>query len=146
MLDIDGAAWTPMMNFDGNLETIQFLRKSVLYAVHHFNPDADVLLIGLGGGRDILAALAFEQRSITGIEINPAIRHVVEERFGDYSGRPYSYPGVDVIIDEGRSRLHHIERTFDIIQLSMIDTLSLNAAGGLVFSENNLYTVEALPR
>lgn len=143
MLDIDGAAWTPMMNFDGNIETIQFLRESVLYAVHHFRPQADVLLIGLGGGRDILAALAFEQRSVTGIEINSAIRHVVEEEYGEYSGRPYTLPGVEVLIDEGRSRLHQIDRTFDVIQLSMIDTLSLNAAGGLVFSENNLYTVEA---
>lgn len=141
ILDIDGAAWTPMMNFDGNLESIQFLRGSILYAVHRLRPDARVLLIGLGGGRDILAARAFGQRSVKGIEINPLMYHVVEERYGDYSGHPYT-TDAEVIIDEARSHLHRLDEEFDIIQLSMIDTLSLNAAGGMVFSENNLYTVE----
>ena len=35
------------------------------------------------------------------------------------------------------------DETFDVIQLSLIDTFALNAAGGFVFSENYLYTVEA---
>jgi spermidine synthase len=143
MLDIDGAAWTPMMNFDGNIESIQFLRDSILYTAHHLKPDARVLLIGLGGGRDILAAKAFGQPYIKGIEINPLMLDVVNRQYGDYSGRPYTLPGVDVSIDEARSRLHRLDDIFDVIQLSLIDTLSLNSAGGVVFSENNLYTVEA---
>lgn len=143
MLDIDGAAWTPMMNYNGDIESIQFLRKSVLYAAHHLNPNSNVLIIGTGGGRDILAALAFEQRSVLGIELNPLMRHMVEERYADYSGQPYSQPKVRVIVDEARSRLHQIDRKFGIIQLSLIDTFSLNAAGGFVFSENNLYTRQA---
>ncbi|MCP6726236.1 hypothetical protein NL526_29685, partial [Klebsiella pneumoniae] len=48
-----------------------------------------------------------------------------------------------MLIDEARSRLSHLDRKFDIIQLSLIDTFSLNAAGGVVFSENYLYTREA---
>jgi SAM-dependent methyltransferase len=144
ILDIDGAAWTPMMNFNGDLGSIQFLRESVLYVAHHLKPAANVLIIGTGGGRDILAALAFGQKSVLGIEINPLMRHLVEDHYGDYSGHPYTHPGVEVIIDEGRSRLSHLDRTFDVLQLSLIDTFSLNAAGGFVFSENYLYTTEAL--
>ncbi len=144
ILDIDGAAWTPMMNWDGNIASIQFLRESVLYLAHHLKLGGDVLIIGTGGGRDILAALAFGQRSVTGIEINPLMRHIVEDRYGDYSGHPYTHAGVQVIIDEGRSRLSHLDRKFDVLQLSLIDTFSLNAAGGFVFSENYLYTTEAL--
>jgi spermidine synthase len=143
MIDIDGAAWTPMMNFNGDVETIQFLRGSVLYAAHHLKPNADVLVIGTGGGRDLLAGLAFRQHSILGIEINPLMKRTVNEWYGDYSGRPYTHPGVDVIIDEARSRLSSLDRRFDVIQLSLIDTFSLNATGGFVFSENYLYTAEA---
>ncbi len=143
MLDIDGAAWTPMMNYDGNLESIQFLRESVLYAAHHIRPNTDVLIIGTGGGRDLLAAAAFEQKTILGIELNPLMREIVQERYGDYSGRPYTLPNTHVVVDEARSRLHQIDREFGIIQLSLIDTFSLNAAGGFVFSENNLYTRQA---
>ncbi len=142
MLDIDGAAWTPMVSFDGDIRSIQFLRDSVLYLAHHVRPQARTLVIGTGGGRDLLAALAFEQPSILGIEINPLMRRMVEEHYGDYSGRPYSHPPVRVVIDEARSRLTSLTDEFDIIQLSLIDTFSMNAAGGFVFSENYLYTTE----
>ena len=143
MVDIDGTAWTPMMRYDGDPASIQFLRDSVLYLAHHVKRDADVLVIGTGGGRDLLAARAFDQRHIFGLELNPLMRHVVEERYGDYSGRPYTSLGAEVVDDEARSRLAKIDQRFDVIQLSLIDTFSLNAAGGVVFSENYLYTVEA---
>lgn len=143
MLDIDGTAWTPMMHYDGDPASIQFLRDSVLYVAHHLKPHADVLVIGTGGGRDLLAARAFDQRSIMGLEINPLMRHVVDEQYGEFSGHPYSGIGATVVDDEARSRLAKVDQRFDVIQLSLIDTFSLNAAGGVVFSENYLYTVEA---
>ncbi|MFT5039368.1 MAG: hypothetical protein ACI8TX_000316 [Hyphomicrobiaceae bacterium] len=143
MLDIDGSAWTPMMEFDGDLESVQFLRGSVLYLVHNLKKDANTLIVGTGGGRDLIAAKAFGQPRVLGIELNPLMEHVVQERYAEWSGRPYTMEGVEVILDEARSRLHQIEEHFDVIQLSLIDTFSLNAAGGFVFSENNLYTTEA---
>ena len=142
MLDIDGAAWTPMMGWNGDPESIQWLRESILYVGHELRQNAKVLVIGTGGGRDLLAAIAYRQPSIMGLEINPAMREIVEEKYADYAGHPYTYPGVEVVIDEARSRLSGVDRKFDILQLSLIDTFSLNAAGGFVFSENYLYTVE----
>lgn len=142
MLDIDGAAWTPMMGWNGDPQQIQFLRDSVLYTAHHIRPNANVLVIGTGGGRDLLAGVAFGQPSILGLEINPAMREIVQDVHGDYTGRPYTAPGVEVRIDEARSALSGVDRKFDILQLSLIDTFSLNSAGGFVFSENFLYTTE----
>jgi hypothetical protein len=143
MIDIDGSAWTPMMRYDGNPASLAFLRDSVLYLAHQLRPATSVLIVGVGGGRDLLAARAFDQLVIVGIELNPLMRHVVDERYGDYSGRPYSSLGAAVVIDEARSRLAGLAQRFGIIQLSLIDTFALNAAGGVVFSENYLYTVEA---
>jgi hypothetical protein len=71
------------------------------------------------------------------------MQHIVQERFGDYSGRPYTLPGVKVILGEGRSMLAGLPDTFDVIQLSLVDTFAAGAAGGFVFAENYLYTVEA---
>ncbi|HEY2773493.1 MAG TPA: class I SAM-dependent methyltransferase [Candidatus Binatia bacterium] len=142
MLDIDGAAWTPMMGWNGDPASIQWLRDSVLYVAHEIRPHAKVLVIGTGGGRDLLAAVAYGQPSITGLEINQSMRHTVEDLYADYAGHPYTHPGVHVIIDEARSRLSGLDDKFDILQLSLIDTFSLNAAGGFVFSENYLYTTE----
>jgi len=142
MLDIDGAAWTPMMGWNGDPASIQFLKDSVLYVAHEIRPGARVAVIGTGGGRDLLAAVAYGQPSILGLEINPAMRRTTEELYANYAGHPYTAPGVEVIIDEARSRLSGLDRKFDILQLSLIDTFSLNAAGGFVFSENYLYTTE----
>lgn len=143
ILDIDGAAWTPMVRFTGNYETFSFLRNTVMYLVHHVRPAANVLIIGTGGGRDLLAAKVFDQPTVHGIEINPLMHHIVQDQFGAYSGQPYTLPGVSVTIDEARSRLSTLDDRFDIIQLSLIDTFSLNASGGFVFSENYLYTADA---
>jgi SAM-dependent methyltransferase len=143
MLDIDGTAWTPMMQWDGDRAALAFLRNSALYLAHHLEPDGDVLVIGTGGGRDLLAAQAFAQRSVLGLELNPLMRHIVEQRYGDYSGRPYTALGTQVIDDEARSYLARLDQRFDVIQLSLIDTFSLNASGGVVFSENYLYTEQA---
>jgi hypothetical protein len=54
-IDIDGDAWTQMYQFDGDFGALAFLRDTVLYVVHHLRPNADVLIIGTGGGRDVLA-------------------------------------------------------------------------------------------
>lgn len=142
-LDIDGSAWTPMMSYDGNPASNDFLLQSVLYIAHHVRPHTDALIVGTGGGRDILAAVAAGQRSVLGIELNPLMAHIVQDVYGDFSGRPYTLPGVHVLLDEARSRLSTLDKTFGIIQLSLIDTFSLNASGGFVFSENYLYTEEA---
>ena len=142
-LDIDGTAWTPMFQFNGDVETVGFLRESVNYIAHHLRHDGHVLVIGTGGGRDLLAAHVFGQPRILGIELNPLMGHIVNGVYGDYSGRPYTQIGAEVIFDEARSRLAYLNEHFDVIQLSLIDTFSLNASGGFVFSENYLYTTEA---
>jgi hypothetical protein len=142
-LDIDGTAWTPMFQFDGNFESVAFLRESVNYLGHHLRPNGSVLIIGTGGGRDLLAARTFGQPRVLGIELNPLMKHIAEDVYGDYSGRPYTAIGAEVILDEARSRLGYLDERFDVLQISLIDTFSLNASGGFVFSENFLYTKEA---
>jgi spermidine synthase len=144
VLDIDGGAWAPMTHFTGDFGPLQFFRRSILYAVHHLRPNAAVLIIGAGAGRDILGAKVFGQPSVLGLELNPLMRRTVQEDLAEFSGRPYTLPGVEVIVDEARSRVHSLpEQQFNIVQLSLIDTFTLNASGGLVFSENYLYTLEA---
>src|SRR4029453_6916212 len=142
-LDIDGTAWTPMFQFNGDFASVGFLRESVNYLAHHLRPNGSVLIIGTGGGRDLLAARTFGQPRVSGHALNPLMGHIVEDVYGDYSGRPYTHIGAEVIFDEARSRLPYLNERFDVIQLSLIDTFSLNAAGGFVFSENYLYTKEA---
>ena len=100
------------------------------------------LIIGGGGGRDILTALAEDQR-VDVIELNRRIREVVDEDMRDFSGAPYSLPGVSTEIGDGRSTLAERDARYDQIHLGFTDTYSANSAQAFALTENNLYTVEA---
>lgn len=131
---------------DDNLQDIHHLQYDVTNLVHHLRPQARVLTIGVGGGRDILSALSFRQSSVTGVEINPQILAAVNGQFGDFTGHLNTLPGVTLINDEARSFLARTPDQFDIIQLSLIDTFAATAAGAYVLTENALYTREAWTR
>src|SRR5215471_19233293 len=104
----------------------------------------DALVIGTGGGRDLLSALVFGASSIDGVEINPIIvNDVMRGRFRDYSGAVYDRPEVHVTVEDGRSFVRRSTKRYDIIQASLVDTWAATAAGAYALSENSLYTTEA---
>jgi len=142
-LKIDAEAGTPLVRFDGNFESVRALQYDVSALAYTLRGNGKVLVIGPGGGRDVLTALTFGSRDVTGVEINPAIIHTVDEVFGDYTGGLYSRPDVTIVKDEGRSHVRRTNERFDIIQASLIDTWAATSAGAYVLSENTLYTEEA---
>ena len=142
-MDIDSVAATVVSAFDGDLEEVDYLKYDVTNVAHYLRPQAEVLVVGTGGGRDILAALAFEQAAVTGIEINENIIAVVTEEYNDFSGNQHQVPGVTFVNDEARSYITRSEAVYDIIQVSLIDTWAATASGAFVLTENSLYTLEA---
>ena len=132
-----------MTRFDGDLGKLSYLKDDVINAAYLVQPPADVAVVGVGGGRDILSALLFGARHIRGIEINPAIFEVLTDKFADFSGHLDRQPGVSLVNAEARSYINHSSDRYDLIQISLIDTWAATAAGGLTLTENRLYTVEA---
>jgi hypothetical protein len=142
-LNIDSGAATVITKFDGNLAPLDHLKHDVTSLAHYLRSQTSVLVIGVGGGRDILTALAFGQRHVTGVEINPDILNVLTDRFADYSGHLQSNPAVTLVHDEARSYVARAPEQFGIIQASLIDTWAATSAGAYVLTENGLYTKEA---
>src|SRR5437867_5771744 len=122
---------------------IDFLKYDVTNFAHWILNDANVLVIGAGGGRDVLSALAFNQKHVVGVEINGAIINAVNRVFGDFTGHLDRDPRVQFVNDEARSFIARSPEKFDLIQISLIDTWAATAAGAFVLSENSLYTREA---
>ena len=120
-----------------------FLKYDVTNFAHFLRPDSRVLVIGSGGGRDLLSALVFNQKHVTGVEINPAIIKAMRQTFGDFTGHLDRLPNVEIVHDEARSYITRLKDKVDIIQISLIDTWAATAAGAFVLSENSLYTTDA---
>jgi spermidine synthase len=142
-LDIDADAATVITRHDGDIGKLSYLKDDVINAAYLVQPAADVAVVGVGGGRDILAGLFFGARQIRGIEINPAIFEVLTDKFADFSGHLDRVPGVSLVNAEARSYINHSSDRYDLVQISLIDTWAATAAGGLTLTENRLYTVEA---
>jgi hypothetical protein len=107
-------------------------------------PHRDALVIGGGGGRDILNALTQGTRHVDVIELNRAIVSVVDHEMRRWSGSPYTLPRVSTRAGDGRSELARRDAKYDVIHLGFTDTLSSNSAQAFALTENNLYTTQAL--
>jgi hypothetical protein len=142
-LILDAMAGTVLTRFDGDLAKLRYLGYDVTNAVHHLRTGAKVLVIGPGGGRDVLSALAMGQRSVTAVEINENVLSTVNGRFGEFTGHLDRDPRITFVNDEARSWVARTRERFDVIQVSLIDTWAATAAGAFVLSESSLYTVEA---
>ncbi len=142
-LDIDADAATVLTRTNGDIAKLTYLQDDVINSAYLVQRPRDVAIVGVGGGRDVLSALYFGAKKITGIEINPAIFEVLTDKFADFSGHLDRQPGVSLVNAEARSYINHSPDRHDLIQISLIDTWAATAAGGLTLTENRLYTVEA---
>ncbi|HEY0715097.1 MAG TPA: hypothetical protein VGF45_20615, partial [Polyangia bacterium] len=114
---------------------------SLVYAIRH---DRTALIIGPGGGTDVISALHHGVPKVVGVEVNPIIvNDVVKGRYASYTGDLYRNPRVHVVVDEGRSFIRRSGETYGSIQATLVDTWAASSSGAFTLSENNIYTVEA---
>jgi len=144
-MDIDSAASTPILHVKPDVSNAGYLRYELTaFAYNLKTPGFRALVIGPGGGRDLVSALVFGAAHVDGVEINPIIANdVMRGRFHDFSGGIYTHPRVRITVDDGRSFVRRTPERYDVIQASLVDTWAATAAGAYTLTENTLYTVDA---
>jgi hypothetical protein len=142
---IDADAATVITREGGHSHLHEYLRDSVEALAYHVRPKAKVLIIGAGGGNDVIAARLHGATSVTAVEVNPLIAReiVLAEPFKSYSADLFERPGVRLVVDEARSFIRRSPERYDVILGTMVDTWAATAAGAFSLTENSLYTVEA---
>jgi hypothetical protein len=138
---IDGGAGTNIISWDGKTESRQELSTWMQYLPFKMMQDPKVLVIGSGGGRDVVASLVSGSKDVTSVEINPIIYETVKS-YGDRAGNVYSHEYVRSYVDEGRSFITRSSEKYDIIYVPFVDTWASVSSGGLSVSENFLYTLQ----
>jgi SAM-dependent methyltransferase len=112
--------------------------------VNALRPHGDYAIIGPGGGVDVLRAVANGSHSVTGVEINPIIANtIMRDRYADYAYHLYERPDMHLHVADGRSFIRNARDSFDVVQMTLVDTWASTAAGAFALSENSLYTTQA---
>ncbi len=102
-----------------------------------------ILIIGSGGGQQVLDALHFGAREVTAVEINPIINEVVSSRMRNYWGNLFNQPEVRLITKEGRSYVRRSQEQYDAIISAHTISNAAIASGALSLAENYVLTREA---
>lgn len=151
-LYIDGTAGSPMYRFDGNLKDPAPAIKSLKEGFPGYFPflylkeeeKDNALIIGPGGGRDVLLALMGGVRKIAAVDINRDLVEIVQ-KFSGYNGGIYTdFDHVDIVVGEGRHFLKRQKERFDIIMLSLPVTNSSRSLEGYALTENFLFTTASI--
>ncbi|MGE5561578.1 MAG: hypothetical protein ACM3XN_11125 [Chloroflexota bacterium] len=138
----DGSAATEMLGYDSDAGPIAGLESDPGMLPFLFNPGAKSLLIGPGGGKDILMALQSGSQDVTAVELNPLIVKATSDMKA-FSGDPYHLPGVTAVIGDGRAFVRTTDDSYDLVYLSLVMTGTAERTGwGL--AENYIYTTEAV--
>ena len=142
-LNIDGAAATAMHHFDGKA-SIDFLRYDLVNLAYSLPGINRAAVVGVGGGRDVMSAHLFGVKEITGIEVNRIfVDLLTRDPFYSRYANVSAIPGLVLHVDDARSWFAASRESFDLIQMSMIDTWAATSAGAFSLTENGLYTLEA---
>lgn len=145
LLMIDGVGGTSIVQFDGHPESLQnyaYLDYDLTALDHVLVPSSGrQLIIGPGGGFDVLQSVKKGCSDITIVEINPLVARVVNKDLATFSGSPYTLPGVHLHIENGRTFVKRSNDQWNLMTLTWVDTGGSPHA--VTFSENYLYTVEA---
>ncbi len=119
------------------------LDVSVLATPYFLVDRPSVLVIGPGGGIDVLVALRRGARAVTGVDVNRAVIATVRDHYREYGGALYDDPRVTVVADEARSFVRRSSDRYDVIVMTVVDSWAALQSGAYALSESYLYTEEA---
>jgi hypothetical protein len=140
---VDGDNLNAITRYDGSPSSLAFTEALPAALPYRFRDSPRVLVIGAGGGLEVLTALHHGSMDVTAVEVNPIIVGLVQEEYGAFSGHIYQDERVNVIVSEGRSFIQGPRGVFDAIVLPMAHGASATSSGIYALSEDYLYTVEA---
>jgi len=149
---IDGTAGSPMYRFNGKVNdpnpAVSRLKTTFpgYFPFLFFQEEEknNALLIGPGGGRDILLALMGGVQEITGVEINKDLVDLVRQ-YSWFNGNIYTgLKNVNIIVGEGRNFLQRQGEAYDLIMLSLPVTNTSRSLEGYALTENYLFTTESM--
>jgi hypothetical protein len=139
----DGDAMSVIVPADAELAYLGDLASSLPYQLLD---RPNVLVLGAGGGADVLQALYHGASRVDAVELDRRMIELAAGAFGRAAASVYSNSRVDVHIGEARGFVTRTEARYDLVHIGLIDSFGAAGAGVQSLHENYLYTVEGLGR
>jgi spermidine synthase len=139
----DGDALSVIDRYQGRRAVLAYLDFTTSAVAFHLLRGPSVLVLGAGGGTDVLQALFHGAERIDAVELNPQVIALVETEHRDFAGGLYGLPEVRVHAAEARSFVARGPARWDLIQIPLLDSFGAAVTGAHSLSESYLYTVEA---
>ncbi len=142
----DGDSLTVITKQLENQAGYGYLDQTTTALPYHLQKPEQILILGAGGGVDLLLAKYHQVPKIDAVELNHQLVDLVVENYGFFSGDLFKGPRVNLYTKEARGFVEKTATWYDLIQLSLLDSFSASSAGLYALSENYLYTVEAFQK
>ena len=139
---MDGGSNSRMIRIEGDISEYQALKDDLNYLPFTVGKQDKVLLIGPGGGLDVVLALLGGSKEIDAVEINAGSVELVK-KYSEYNGNIYNRDNVNVYIQDGRNFVKETDKKYDTIYLSQVMTGTADTVG-YALAENFIYTKEAV--
>lgn len=144
-LTYDGSNGSDIYSFHGDMKNEFQMFEHHILRLPYLNLDRpEVLVIGVGGGVDLFNAIKQGARHVTGAELQPVTVDLLKNRLRDFNSGFFNRDDVSLVASEGRHFVRKTGTTFDLVQITAVDTFAAQAAGAYVLAESYLYTVEAM--
>ncbi len=143
-LYIDGEGPSGIMRKPTALDDAYFHYLPMVYP-YLIKKAPETFVVQFGGGISTRVALDSGSKDVTVAEANPAVLEAFASKpLRDFTGDILASPKLTVIPYEGRLYLARTTRRFDIVDLSLADSVGLSNPGGFPIVEKYAYSAEAM--
>jgi len=139
----DGDAMSPIVRDDGHADW-QWLDDMTSALPYRMRTPDRVLVLGAGGGMDVLQALSLGARHVDAVEQSSKRMHWARDVFGAYAGHLLDDRRVSSFVAEPRAFVRDSRDRYDLIVLAGGESFASGGAGVQSASEQYALTVEAL--
>ena len=140
----DADSLSTITQWPDDLARLGYLDFTTAALPYHLLQAPKVLILGAGGGEQVLLALYHAAPKIDAVELDPQVARLAAEDYAAFAGGIYERPEVALHLDEARSFVRRRGERYDLIQMPLLTSFGAAAAGTQSLHESYGYTVEAL--
>ena len=140
----DGGSLTAVTRYDGRRAPLAYLDFVTSALPYHLIERPSVLILGAGGGADLLQAIYHGAARIDAVELDASMVRLVRDEYGDFAGGLYRRPDVRMHVAEARGFVTRSRRLWDLVQIPLLESAAASASGVQSLTESYVYTLEAV--